>query len=310
MITVVGSLNMDLFIETPHLPSPGETVMGRNFRRACGGKGANQAVAIAHMGVPCTMLGTVGVDAFGDELLANLRAAGVDVSAVARRSEIASGTALIVVDAQGQNQIVVAAGANELLTPDIVRQHAELFRRSRAVVTQLETPLEAVEAALCLAREVGAVTVLNPAPFVAHCEALLPLCDWVIPNEPEATRLSDIEVTSLETAREAATFIRKRSSHLNILITLGNSGAWLDTPSFTGHVPAFAVEAVDTVGAGDTFIGAFVSRLVEGATPLEATRFGCAAAALAVTRRGAQAGISTRAEAETFLGSALPSLAG
>jgi ribokinase len=146
--------------------------------------------------------------------------------------------------------------------------------------------------------------------FVASCETLLFLCDWLILNEYEATRLSGIEVTSLETAREVATFIRKRSSHVNILIILGNSGAWLDTSSFIGHVPAFAVEAVDTVGAGDTFIGAFVSRLVGGAAPLEATRFGCAAAALAVTRRGAQAGIPTRAEVETFLGSALPSLAG
>jgi len=309
VITVVGSLNMDLFIETPQLPSPGETVLGRNFRRACGGKGANQAVTVARMRTPCTMVGAVGIDTFGDEMLTNLRAAGVDVSAVTRRSEAASGTALIVVDAHGQNQIVVATGANELLTPDGVRQHAELFRRSRAVVTQLETPIEAIEAALRQTREVGALTVLNPAPFVAGCETLLSLCDWVIPNEHEATRLSGIEVTSLDTGREAAKLIRNRSSHLGVLITLGAGGAWLDTPSFTGHLPGFAVEAVDTVGAGDTFIGAFVSRLVEGVAPLEAARFACAAAALAVTRRGAQAGIPTRAEVEAFLETASPSLA-
>ena len=301
MISVVGSLNLDLFIETSHLPSPGETVLGRNFLRACGGKGANQAVAVARMGSACAMIGAVGQDSFGDEMLANLRGAGVDVAAVVRRPNVASGTALIVVDSLGQNQIVVAGGANETLTPTEIQASAELIQNSRAVVVQLETPLNSVEAALRLARQGNAITVLNPAPFVIGCETLLPLCDWVIPNEHEATCLGRVAVNSPETARDAARSIRDRFGGVNVLITLGAAGAWLECFSFSVHLSAFAVNAVDSVGAGDTLIGAFVSRLTDGVPPLDAARFGCAAAALAVTWHGAQAGIPTRAEVEEFL---------
>jgi ribokinase len=298
MITVVGSLNMDLVIETCRLPSPGETILGRNFRRAPGGKGANQCLAVARMGIPCAMLGAVGDDVFGEEMIANLRAAGVDVAAVIKQPHADSGTVLIVVGKNGQNQIVVAAGANETLTADLVWRRTALLRGSSAVVAQLETTLEA---AMRLAREGGAITIINPAPFAADCAALLPHCDWVIPNEHEASRLSGVEVTSVTTAAEAARTIRNRFGDLSVLLTLGARGAWLDAPSFAGHVPAFTVKAIDAVGAGDTFIGAFVSRLVEAAAPQDAARFACAAAALSVTRRGAQAGIPTRAEVEEFV---------
>jgi len=301
MITVVGSLNMDLLIEAARLPSPGETVLGRNFRRAPGGKGANQAVAVARMGGTCVMIGAVGDDAFGEEMLANLRAANVDVNAVARRAGAASGVAMIALAANGQNQILVASGANETLSQDDVARHAALFRRSKAVVVQLETSLPAVEAALRLGREAGALTVLNPAPCLVLSDDLLRRCDWIVPNEIEAARLSGVTVRGRADAAMASKKLRGRSGGANVLITLGADGAWLDTDSFAGEVPGFKVEAVDTVGAGDTFIGAFVTRLIEGAEARKAARFGCAAAALAVTRRGAQEGIPFRAEVEAWL---------
>ena len=300
MITVVGSLNMDLFIDVARLPAPGETVVGKNFRRSPGGKGANQASAIARLGYPVTMIGAVGRDALGDELIATLGQQGVGVDAIARRNGVASGTALIVLDAAGQNQIVIAAGANGTLATADIAGCAALLHRSRAVIAQLETPLAAVEAALRAAREAGAVAVLNPAPFAPGCEALLPLCDWLLPNETEASKLAGFEVRDLDSAARAARRIREAGRALNVLVTLGAAGAWLDTPEFSGHIPAFVVKAVDTVGAGDAFVGAFVTRLVEGAAPREAARFASAAAAIAVTRPGAQSG-PTRAEADALL---------
>ena len=301
MITVVGSFNMDLFIEVARFPTPGEAVFGKNFRRAPGGKGANQAYAVARMGQAAAIIGAVGRDAFGGEMVANLEAVGVDCNGVVRLADAASGTAMITLDATGQNQIVVANGANDTLTAEDVTRHAALIRQSRALVTQLETPLDSVEAALRLAGESGVLAILNPAPFSPVSDALLALCDWIIPNEIEASRLAGLEVRDPKSAAAAAKAIRQCSQCPNILITLGAQGVWLDTPEFTGHVPAFNVKAVDTVGTGDTFIGAFVTRLVEGANAQEAARFGCAAAAIAVTRRGAQASIPTRAEVDAML---------
>jgi ribokinase len=301
MITVVGSFNMDLFIEVPRFPAPGETLFGRNFRRAPGGKGANQAYTIARMGQPAAMIGALGRDAFGEEMAANLKAVGVNTTGVVWRNDIASGVGMVTLDATGQNQIIVANGANDTLAAEDVRQQSTLIAKSRALVTQLETPLESVEAALSLAREAGIPAILNPAPYSPVPDALLALCDWIIPNEIEAAKLSGIEVRDDKTAARAAAAIRKRSRCPNILVTLGANGVWIDTPHHSLHVPGFKVEAVDTVGAGDTFIGAWVTKLVEGADIREAVRFGCAAAAIAVTRRGAQASIPTRAEVADFL---------
>ena len=301
MITVVGSLNMDLFIETQRLPEPGETVLGRSFRRAPGGKGANQACAVARMGLPCSIIGAVGEDDFGSEMLANLAAAGVDVTPVVRRREMASGTAMIIVDASGQNQIVVAGGANETVTPALIKEKSDIIRRSKTVITQLEVPLAAVEATLRLAREAGAMTVLNPAPFQPLAAGLVPWCDWIIANESEATGLSGVSVSSVTDADKAASELRRRFNHVNVLVTLGANGVWAASERHSGHIPAFKVAAVDAVGAGDTFIGAVMKRLVEGTKVPEAIRFGCAAAAIAVTRRGAQSSIPTRSEVEEFL---------
>lgn len=303
MITVVGSFNMDLVIEAPRFPAPGEAILGKNFRRACGGKGANQAYAVARMGRRAAMIGAVGQDAFGDEMVANLNAVGVDTRGVVRRASVASGTAMIVLDSTGQNQIVVANGANDTLTAKDVEQCTQRIGNSKALVVQLETAPESVRAALKIANDLGVTTVLNPAPFAPVADEWLRRCDFIVPNENEASKLTGIEVNDLANAAAAARQLRERADQANVLITLGANGVWLDTDSFTGHVPGFGVKAVDTVGAGDTFIGAFVVRGVEGAETREAARFGCAAAALAVTRRGAQTSIPGRDEVNAFLAS-------
>jgi ribokinase len=301
MITVIGSLNLDVFIEVTRFPRPGETRQGTNLRYTPGGKGANQALAAARLGARVTMIGAVGDDAFGEKMVANLAAATVETSGIVRRAETASGTAWIIVDDTGQNQIIVAPGANDTLSANDVRRHEDLIRRSTAVIAQLETPLETVESAFALAHEAGALAVLNPAPVRELKEELLHRCDWIIPNETEAEQLGGVEVRDLAGAAASAQSLQSKWGVPNIVITLGAAGAWVSSSSFTGHIPAPRVQAVDTVGAGDTFVGAFVTRLVEGAAVRDAARLACAAAALATTRRGAQAGIPTRAEAEAFL---------
>lgn len=302
MITVVGSFNMDLFIEASRFPAPGETLFGKNFRRAPGGKGANQALTLARMGQQTSMIGAVGRDSFGDEMVNNLSAAGVDVSGVARRDNVASGTAVVTLDASGENTIIVANGANDSLSAADIEHNSGLIKKSRALVIQLETSRESIFCALEVARKHGVKTILNPAPFSPVEDSLLRLCDWIIPNEIEAAKLTGLAVRDASDAMKAASSIRERSNCENILVTLGPNGVWMDTPNFKAHVPGFKVQAVDTVGAGDTFIGAFVSKMIEGVELREAARFGCAAAAIAVTRRGAQSSIPERDEVEKFLG--------
>jgi ribokinase len=301
MITVVGSFNMDLVIETPRFPAPGEAILGKNFRRACGGKGANQSLAIARMGMSAAMIGAVGQDAFGDEMLANFSSAGVDIRGVARRADAPSGTAIIVLDASGQNQIVVANGANDTLSARDIEIHADVIRASRALVVPLETPLPSVAAAIRIAASAGVPVLLNPAPFAPVPDELLQLCAFIIPNEGEAAKLTGAEVRDTASAARAAQQLRERARQSTVLVTLGANGVWIEAKDFSGHRPGFSVSAVDTVGAGDTFIGAFTVRMVEGADVREAARFGCAAAAIAVTRRGAQTSIPLRAEVEEFL---------
>ncbi len=299
MVIVVGSLNMDLFIRVQRFLQPGETVIGEDFHTAFGGKGANQAYAIGKLGalsnIATAMIGCVGPDSFGEQMIANLRTVGVDTRAVLRREGVASGTALITLDASGQNQIVVAPGANATLTAADVSAQLGLFQKAKAVVVQLETTMPAVERALRMAREAGAMTILNPAPAASVPDELLRLCDYVIPNESEARQLTGVGVLNVDAAAAAARILRSRGAR-NALVTLGDNGVWLETEGFRGHVPAYRVKAVDTVGAGDTFIGGFVVGLIEGIDVRRAAQLGCAASAIAVTRSGAQASVPMREE--------------
>jgi ribokinase len=301
VITVVGSLNVDLVVNVPHFPCPGETVRGTNHRRTCGGKGANQAVAVARMGMPVALIGAVGCDSFGEELLANLAGSGVDNGGILSRPGVPTGTAMITLDAAGQNQIVVAGGANDTLTAPEMATLEDWLPESRALLLQLEIPLEAVFAAAERAHQHGVPVFLNVAPFAPVPEALLRLSAWIIANESEAAQLSGLPVTSIGEAALAAAELRRRVPTASIAITLGPDGVWIDSPDFTGQVPGFRVTIVDTVGAGDTWIGAFAARILEGVAAVEAARFANAAAALAVTRRGAQSGIPRRAEVEELL---------
>ena len=304
-ISVVGSLNMDLIIRTARFPQPSETIHGHSFSTACGGKGANQAYAVARMGQPARMIGCVGDDGFADAMTANLQNVGVDTSGVLRKAGVSSGIAVITVDDSGQNEIVLAAGANALLDAATVNAQVERIQQSDAVIAQLETTLEATETAMQLARASrrspsGTISIFNPAPGAQLSDALLTMCDWVIPNETEAALLTGMAVDGVEAAARAAGALKARGVR-NVLVTLGSLGAWVDAEMWRGHVPAFAVKPIDTVAAGDTFIGAFVCRLVEGASVQQAVRFGNAAAAIAVTRAGAQPSIPTRAEVDAFL---------
>ena len=296
MIALVGSLNMDLIIRVEQFPRAGETMYGRDFRTACGGKGANQAYAVARMGGQACMIGCVGADDFGEAMLANLQGVGVDTTGVLNRKDAPSGVALITLDADGQNQIIVAAGANATLSAADVAAASDVLRRAKAVIVQLETTLPAAEAALRIARQAGVMTVLNPAPYAPISDDLLALCDFVIPNESEASKLVGLDVRDVDTARMASAALKARGAR-NVLVTLGAQGVWVDAESYTGHMPAYVVKPVDTVAAGDAFIGAFVTRLCGGAKLHEATQFGCAASAIAVTRPGAQPSIPTREEA-------------
>lgn len=252
------------------------------------------------MGGQAQMIGCIGDDDFGNTILANMQHVGVDMAHVIRRANAPSGVALITLDAAGQNQIVVATGANGTLGTNDVMRVADVLRQSQAVITQFETTMPAAEAALRIAHEAGAMTVLNPAPYYPIPHGLLSLCDFVIPNESEASRIVAMDVHDVDTARIASQMLKAKGAR-NALITLESQGVWVDSEDFVGLVPAYAVEPIDTVAAGDTFVGAFVTRLCEGEDVRSAAQFGCAASAIAVTRPGAQPSIPPRAEVMAFI---------
>ncbi|SIT39122.1 ribokinase [Paraburkholderia ribeironis] len=295
-VTVVGSLNMDLVVRAPRLPQPGETLAGRTFAQVTGGKGGNQAVAAARLGAQVAMLGCVGADANGAQLRDGLTAEGIDCAALETGTQ-ASGVALIVVDDASQNTIVIVAGSNGEVTPAMIVRHEAVLAAADVVICQLETPPDAVRAALAAARRLGKTVILNPAPATGPLPAdWLPLIDYLIPNEVEAAALTGLPVESPEDAAKAAAALRAAGAR-NVLVTLGPRGvhATLDG-AHAALYDAPRVEAVDTTAAGDTFIGGFAAQLARGASVDAAIRFAQRAAALSVTRAGAQPSIPTRAE--------------
>ena len=295
-VAVVGSLNMDLVARAPRLPHPGETLAGRTFAQVAGGKGGNQAVAAARLGAQVSMLGCVGSDANGAQLRAGLEVEGIDCTALETGRE-ATGVALIVVDDASQNAIVIVAGSNGEVTPETIARHEAVLAAADVVICQLETPLATVHAALAAARRLGKTVILNPAPATGPLPAeWLPLIDYLIPNELEAATLTGLPVGSPEEAATAAAVLRAAGAR-NVLVTLGPRGV---QAALEGAAPVLydapKVEAVDTTAAGDTFIGGFAAQLAEGADVDAAIRFAQRAAALSVTRAGAQPSIPTRAE--------------
>jgi len=300
-ISVVGSANTDLFVRVPTLPRPGETVSGGTFFTARGGKGANQAVAAARAGGSVALIACLGDDALGDETLAALTAEGIAVHAVHRVPDTPSGVALILVDERGENSIAVAPGANALLTPAQVVPSVERLSPMDVLVAQLETPLETVLAAARTANRVGARVILNPAPARTLPDELLRLVSVLTPNETEAARLAGTSLDKEHALEDAATALLQRGVGA-VAITLGADGVYVATTGRRELISGHRVETRDTTGAGDVFTGALAVALAEEMPLGEAVRFANAAAALSVTRDGAQPAAPRRAEILELLG--------
>lgn len=298
-IVVVGSCNMDLVVRVPRLPRPGETLAGGGFECLPGGKGANQAVAAARLGARVSLVGCVGDDGFGDRLLAALAADGVDAAHVHRRSGVPTGVASVTVSDDGLNAIVLAAGANATLEARDVEAAERLIAEASLLLCQLEVPLPTVAAAIEIAARHGTRVLLNPAPAAKLDAATLGRVDFLVPNESEAGLLAGVEVGDLATARQAADELLAQGPR-HVLLTLGADGVWLAAADGGGHFAAPRVEAVDSTAAGDTFIGGFAACVAAGGGLAEAVAFGQRAAALSVTRLGAQASIPSRREVEAF----------
>jgi len=299
-IVVVGSSNTDMIIKLRRIPRPGETVLGGQFMTAAGGKGANQAVAAARAGGQVSLVARVGRDALGDQAIAGFVGDGVDVSHVSRDRRSASGAALIFVAQDGENSIAVAPGANGRLSPADVKRARARIAQAKALLMQLETPLDTIQAAARLAASHGTLVILNPAPACALPDSLLRQVSILTPNESEAELLTGIKQRGIAAAEKAAGQLRRRGVR-TVVLTLGARGALIADERGSRLIPGFQVKAVDTTAAGDVFNGALAVALTEGRPLEQAVRLANAAAAICVTRLGAQPSAPTRKEIERFL---------
>jgi ribokinase len=296
-IAVLGSMNMDLAVTVDHAPQSGQTVTGRRFFQVPGGKGANQAIAASQAGADVTMLGSVGDDGYGDDVVALLADKGVRTEEIVR-ADVPTGTAHIVIDDSGSNSIVVIPGANGSLS-SLTARHREVIARSRTLLLQLELPLPIVVQAAAFARDRGVRVVLTPAPVQPLPPELLRNVDLLVPNEGEALSLSG-RTSAWEAAQVLAGHLRA------VVVTRGETGSLYRGPTETCEVPAFPVKAVDTTAAGDTFVGALSAKITEGVDTDTAIRWATAAAAIAVQRWGASASMPSHHEVEAFLSASLP----
>jgi len=299
-ITVVGSLNMDLIVRTPRIPSPGETIIGSGFHTAPGGKGANQAVAAARLGARVSMVGRVGKDEFAATLLENLTLANVNTQFIIQDPEAPTGVALIEVDDSGENSIVVASGANMRVTSLDVDAAQEAISAADLLLLQLGIPLKTVLQAAVLAKRKNVTVILNPAPARKLTSELLNLVDILIPNETETAMLTGLPVGSQSEIRAAASSLLT-SGVKTVILTLGENGALLTQEGKSDIFPTFQVSPVDTTAAGDAFVGGFAVALAEGKSMTEAIRWGNAAGALATTGLGAQPSLPMRQDVEIML---------
>lgn len=299
-IVVVGSSNTDMIIQVDKIPVPGETVLGGKFSTAAGGKGANQAVAASRAGGDVTFIASIGNDALGDQALEGFRRNGINVDHIKRVEKAASGVALIFVAKNGENSIAVASGANAYLDPDDVVNSKSLISQAKILLMQLETPIETVNRAAQLAHEAGVKVVLNPAPAQKLDDELLKMISILTPNETETELLTNIKVKDIASASKAAEVLLGKGID-SVLITLGARGVFLANGKKQELIPGFKVEAVDTTAAGDVFNGALAVGLAENKLIDEAIQFANAAAALSVTKLGAQPSAHSREEIDSFL---------
>lgn len=298
-ILVVGSSNTDMVIKTNHLPRPGETVLGGTFFMNPGGKGANQAVAIARLGGMVSFICKTGSDIFGHQSQQLFEEEGIDTSYIFSDPKNPSGVALISVDSHAENCIVVASGANANLLPSDLEKAEEAIEKAELILMQLEIPMNTVEFVAETARKRNKRVILNPAPAQPLSAELLSRLYMITPNETEAEMISGVKITDEVSARKAAQVIRKMGVE-NVIITLGSKGALVYSDSMVELVPAVKVEAIDTTAAGDVFNGALTVALSEGRDLKEAVGFACKASAISVTRVGAQSSAPYRSEVDIF----------
>jgi ribokinase len=299
-ILVFGSINMDLVTKTPRLPVAGETLTGYEFFTAGGGKGANQAVAAARLGISTQIVGRLGNDDFGRQLLRHLQAAGVQTDGVLVDETTSSGVAVITVDDAGENNIIIIGGANGRLNETDVERLRSRLPGAAALLMQLEIPMATVQLAAQAAHSAGVPVILDPAPAQDIPDELYPLIDIITPNQLEASQLVGFPVDGQEAARQASAELQQRGVS-TVIVKLGDRGVFCATAEETFFVPAFSIQAVDTVAAGDAFNGALAVALAEGRLLREAVVWGAAAGALSATKAGAQPSLPDRETFEAFL---------
>lgn len=299
-LVVLGSINADHVLNVRQFPQPGETVMGSKYGIAFGGKGANQAVAAGRSGADISFIACVGSDDIGEQVRQQLGSDGIDTRAIEAIENTTTGVALIFVNAEGENVIGIDAGANKALTPEYLQRYQQHIVEASALLMQLESPLDSVIAAARIAHDNNTAVILNPAPACELPDELLSLVDMITPNETEAEKLTGVKVSNPEDAARAAGILHAKGI-ATVIITLGSKGVWLSQHGEGNGVPGFKVKAVDTIAAGDTFNGALVTALLEGRPMDQSVRFAHAAAAIAVTRAGAQPSVPWRSEIDDFL---------
>jgi ribokinase len=298
-IVVVGSTNTDMVIKASHLPQPGETILGGTFFMSAGGKGANQAVAAARLGGSVLFIAKTGYDIFGKQSIELLEKEGIDISCIQRDHYQPSGVALITVDDKGENCIVVAPGANAALTVEDIDEVKEKIENASLLLIQLETPIETVEHVATIAASKKIKFILNPAPAAKLNDELLKKISIITPNQKETEMLTGIKVMEELSAKQAVNFLHNKGIE-TVIITMGAMGAFVFHEKKYSMIPGHKVNVVDTTAAGDVFNGALVVALSEGKTMEDAVTFACKAAAISVTRLGAQASAPARKEVESF----------
>lgn len=297
-IVVIGSLNMDIVLETPRMPQIGETIAGSNISFVPGGKGANQAYAIGKLGGDVAMIGAVGADSSGEALLSNLQSAGVKTEGIEVIDGVPTGQAYIMVDENGDNSIILIAGTNGKVTKEIIQNHMDIIESCDIIVMQMEIPVEVICYVKTLAKQLGKIVILDPAPAKADFpDELWKDVDYIKPNETELGILTHQSIDSVESAKEGAEkMLEKGVKH--VLVSLGSEGCLFVTREETHFYPAHKVKAVDTTAAGDSFTAAFALAISQGKSHEEAIAFGQKVAAIVVTRKGAQTSIPTMGEIE------------
>lgn len=299
-LTVLGSINADHVISVPYFSKPGETLTGDNYQLVYGGKGGNQAVAAARLGANVEFIGCVGSDVIGETMKNAFSQEGIDTTNIHSISQEMTGMAFIQVAQSGENSIVLARGANAHLDEKLVQHSEAKIAQSNYLLMQLETPISGVELAAQIAKKNGVKVVLNPAPAQILSDELLSLIDIITPNETEAEILTGVAVTDEQSAVKAASVFHDKGIQ-TVMITLGAKGVFVSRKGKSRIIKGFCVQAIDTTAAGDTFNGGFVTALLEEKAFDEAIRFGQAAAAISVTKKGAQSSIPTRQETLEFL---------